>query len=190
MDGLQDSWSDLWSLVSNVVIAARPRHHVQAQPLPGLAGAVPVLEGWEGESCERLSSLHRLVPSTRNLPTGTRSEHWAMDLLIRLNISLSSLRSAYTTVSLSVNVDISLQFYNLTVLYLSISWGGSFQFSAKTSKIYIFSLTVINMNIHSVSSITSLKNFDFHANRSISTLALSMQRFVQVKDAVHVPLDY
>ena len=113
-----------------------------------------------------------------------------MDLLIRLNISLSSLRSAYTTVSLSVNVDISLQFYNLTVLYLSISRGGSFQFSAKTSKIYIFSLTVINMNIHSVSSITSLKNFDFHANRSISTLALSMQRFVQVKDAVHVPLDY
>ena len=128
--------------------------------------------------------------NTRNLPTGTRSEHWAMDLLIRLNISLSSLRSAYTTVSLSVNVYISLQFYNLTVLYLSISWGGSFQFSAKTSKIYIFSLTVINMNIHSVSSITSLKNFDFHANRSISTLALSMQRFVQVKDAVHVPLDY
>ena len=34
------------------------------------------------------------------------------------------------------------------------------------------------------------KNFDFHANRSISTLTLSMQSLVRVQAAVHVPLDY
>ena len=34
------------------------------------------------------------------------------------------------------------------------------------------------------------KNFDFNANRSISSLTFFMQRFVQVKDAVHVPSDY